>query len=216
MTINSFSAKLPFGSDLRGKSGTIYEFYSYGFDYDLDVEAKNIPGLFYISKIEGNSIVGRTVLKKTKNIFEIRQIYKDLVPNIDDYSYLIYEGKISDLDAIISDVNDNGDIILSLSDNLSDNISLIELKAQIKNKTFMSTNGIYYEFIPENTLRLKDDLRTAVHYEINEEGGKFILNHSYLLGTEPILIEVINNPHRLELTMSKYLSGDFIGTWIEQ
>lgn len=37
MTINSFSAKLPFGSDLRGKSGAIYQFYSYGFDYDLDI-----------------------------------------------------------------------------------------------------------------------------------------------------------------------------------
>ncbi|WP_336959170.1 hypothetical protein [Chryseobacterium contaminans] len=95
-------------------------------------------------------------------------------------------------------------------------MNLNEFKTQIKNKTFKSTDGVDYQFISDNTLRLKNDPTTAVHYEIKEENGKLILNHSYLLGTEPILVEIINNPRRLELTMSKLLSGEFIGTWVEQ
>lgn len=92
-----------------------------------------------------------------------------------------------------------------------------ELKTLIKNKEFKSTDGTDYEFIPENTIRLKNNPRTAVHYEIEEtQDGKFYLKHNGLLGSEHILIEIINNPMRLEFTMSKLNSGEFIGTWVEQ
>ncbi|RKE77848.1 hypothetical protein [Chryseobacterium sp. AG363] len=96
-------------------------------------------------------------------------------------------------------------------------MDLNEFKTQIKNKIFQSTNGFYYQFIPENTLRLKDNPHNAVHYEIKEQNGKFVLYHNYLLGTEPIVMEITDNKlNRLELTMTKIFSGDFIGTWIEQ
>lgn len=92
-----------------------------------------------------------------------------------------------------------------------------EFKTLIKNNTFKSTDGTDYEFIPENTLRLKSNPQTAVHYEIEEaQDGELYLKHNGLLGSEPILIEIINNPMRLELTMSKLNSGEFIGTWVEQ
>ena len=40
-------------------------------------------------------------------------------------------------------------------------MNLSEFKTQIKNKTFKSTDGTDYEFIPENTLRIKN---TPTHY----------------------------------------------------
>ncbi|BEV04595.1 hypothetical protein [Chryseobacterium gambrini] len=92
-----------------------------------------------------------------------------------------------------------------------------EFKTLIKNKTFKSTDGTDYEFVPEKTLRIKNNPQTAVHYEIEEdEDGRIYLNHNLLLGSEHILIEIINNPDRVELTMSKLNSGEFIGTWVEQ
>ncbi|MCY0970273.1 hypothetical protein [Chryseobacterium wangxinyae] len=97
-------------------------------------------------------------------------------------------------------------------------MNLDEFKIRIKNKNFKSTDGTDYQFIPENTLRLKDNPTFVVQYEIKEENGKFIFFHNNLLRTpEPIHIEIIdNNCNRLELTMTKLLSGEFIGTWIEQ
>lgn len=219
MTVNSFSAKLPFNSDLQGKSGKIYPFYSYTFDCDLDLSAKNTPGLYYIAKIEGDTIIKRTVLKKTENLFQIRQNYHSLVPNTDNFSYLIYEGDNFNFEEIIEDVKDNGDVIFSILDDPSSkncSMNLDELKNNIKNKIFKSTDGIDYQFIPENTLRIKNNPSTAVHYEVKQENGKLILHHNYLLGSEPIIIEILKNSNRLELSMSKAMSGEFIGTWIEQ
>ena len=97
-------------------------------------------------------------------------------------------------------------------------MTLHEFKNTIKNKTFKSTDGGFvYQFVPENTLRVKDDMSRSVQYEITEQDGKFILNHNSFFGTEPILIDVIsNNSNRLELTLTTTPSNKFIGTWIEE
>jgi hypothetical protein len=99
------------------------------------------------------------------------------------------------------------------------NMELQEFKTRIQGKIFRSTvGGIEYEFIPENTLRIKNDLTRSVHYEIKKEDERFVLYHNSFFGTEPILIEIIPNTYndRLELTLTKIFSKDFEGTWIEQ
>lgn len=97
-------------------------------------------------------------------------------------------------------------------------MTLQEFKEAIKNKTFRLTDtGFLYEFIPENTLRLKDTMSHSVHYEITEQNGYFILHHNNFFGTEPIKIELIpNTSNRLELTLTTIFSGKFVGTWIEE
>lgn len=95
-------------------------------------------------------------------------------------------------------------------------MTLQEFKDKIKRKIFKSTvGGIDYEFIPENTLRIKNNIASSVHYEIKEENGNFVLYHNSLLGNEPINIEIIPNEHRLELTLTTLFSNEFEGTWIE-
>ncbi len=106
MTFNKLSIKVPFHSDLEGKSGKIYAFWSYSFEDGLSEDAKGIKGLFYIAKIENNSISERYSLNIIDDIFLIQEKFINQIPNAEDYSFLIYEGS-DDLNEVLNDIESN-------------------------------------------------------------------------------------------------------------
>ena len=106
MTYNAMGFKIPIGSDLKGISGKFYSFYAYDFNTDLVDDAKGIEGVIYIGKVEENSITERFCLRKQKDIFNSKIEFSEIVPNKEEYCYLIYD-KDGDLDQVIADIIDN-------------------------------------------------------------------------------------------------------------
>lgn len=108
MTYNAAGFKIPIGSDLKGISGKFYSFYAYDFNTDLVDEAKGVEGVIYIGKVEGNSITERFCLRKQKDIFNSKIEFSEIVPNKDEYYYLIYDND-EDLDQVIADIIANNE-----------------------------------------------------------------------------------------------------------
>lgn len=95
-------------------------------------------------------------------------------------------------------------------------MNLQEFRNVIKDKTFHSSDGTYFQFI-EDTLKVKNNFSQSVKYEIDRrEDGKFVLHHNNLFGTEPILMDIISKDgDKLQLSLSSIPSNKFIGTWKE-
>jgi len=96
-------------------------------------------------------------------------------------------------------------------------MNLQELKERIKNKSFLSDDEIIYQFVEEDTLKVKGSMSNMVKYNLFEDSGRLILQHNNLFGTEPLIIEVQSeNNALLKLRLTKLITNTVVGVWKEE
>ena len=91
----------------------------------------------------------------------------------------------------------------------------LEFNRIIQGKSFRSTDGTMFKFIPDSTLQVNGSLVNMANYTIEESDGYFLLNHNFLLGTEPLVIEIDSLDTPITFAVRKRFSKDFEGTWVE-
>lgn len=93
-------------------------------------------------------------------------------------------------------------------------MELEELRRRVLLKAFKSTGcGQVYRFLQDNVLSVNTE---TGNYNISIDKNWFVLEHSNLIGTEKLVIEVETLLYPMTLTLFKRSNLEFFTTFIEE